>query len=142
MNELIHNFIESLREELRQYGELLALHEVLSKQLPSRSVNASLDLASVVTLQADAVAATYRERAQRQRDLAQYLRLPPDSSIAALLPLLPETYRPLVEALFEECHQLRERARLIKVPRARGWRARHQVPPAARRNPVDARTRA
>ena len=30
MNELLHNFIESLREELKQYGELLALLGVTS----------------------------------------------------------------------------------------------------------------
>lgn len=133
MNELLHNFIESLREELRQYGEWLALHEMLSEQVHSRSHHRSPEAVSAVNMQVDAVVATRRERAQRQRELAQSLHLPADCSIAALIPLLSKTYRPLVEALVEECNHLREHFRRRNVLPIDLWRDRPPAPRAANR---------
>jgi hypothetical protein len=111
MNELLQNFIASLREELKQYGELLALLEVQQEQVVRRLAEELLASVAAVNAQGNAIQAARRERMQRQRELAQSLRLPADAPIAALSPLLPEACRPLVAALVEENNHLLRRVR-------------------------------
>lgn len=106
MTELLQNFVESLREELKFYGELLALLDVQQEQVVRRLADDLLDTVSTIHCQGDVIQAARREREQRQRELARSLRLPDEARIADLLPLLPEACRPLVVALVEENNQL------------------------------------
>ena len=111
MNEFLHNFIESLREELKEYGELLALLELQQAQVVRRLADELLETVSAVNAQGEAIQVARRERAQRQRELARSLQLPADACISALTIAMPEACRPLVTALVDENNQLLGRVR-------------------------------
>jgi FlgN protein len=111
MNELLQNFIESLREELKQFGELLALLDLQQEQVARRLADELMATVTAVNLQGEAIQGARHEREQRQRELAQALSLPADARIASVLPLLPDVYRPLVSALVDENNHLLTRVR-------------------------------
>src|ERR1043165_3309571 len=106
MNELLSNLIESLREELKQYGEMLAL---LDQQrqfvLQQQSVFLSANVHSV-NAQAEILAGARHEREQRRRNLARQLEMPEDAGFKILIPRLPADYQPLVDALVAENNEL------------------------------------
>ena len=106
MNELMQNFIESLREELRQYGELLALLDVQREQVVRRLADELTETVTAINAQGEVIRAARLERAQRQRELARSLLMPDETLINKLIPALPEVYRPLISALVEENNQL------------------------------------
>ena len=106
MTEVLHNYVESLREELKQFGELLALLELEQAQVVRRLADELVDTVSAINAQGDAIQVARREREQRQRELARSLRLPDDARIATLIAGMPEAYRPLVAALVDENNQL------------------------------------
>ena len=106
MNELLQNFIESLREELKQYGELLALLEAQQEQVVRRLADELSETVSAINSQAEVIQAARRERDQRRRELARSLLLPDETLINQLIRALPESYRPLVSALVGENNQL------------------------------------
>lgn len=109
MNELLHNFIESLREELKQFGELLALLDLQQEQVVRRQADDLLATVSAINTQGEAIQAARRERAQRQRELAQVHALSAEARMSDLLPLLPASYRSLVMALVDENNHLLRR---------------------------------
>jgi hypothetical protein len=111
MTEIQHNFIESLREELKQYGELLALLELQQTQVVRRLTDELLETVSAVGAQGEAIQVARREREQRQRELARSFDLPEGARIAALTAAMPEAFRPLVTALVDENNQLLGRVR-------------------------------
>jgi hypothetical protein len=106
MNELLQNFVESLREELKQYGELLALLEAQQEQVVRRLADELSETVSGINSQAEVIQAARRERDQRRRELARSLLLPDETLINQLIPALPESYRPLVSALVGENNHL------------------------------------
>jgi flagellar biosynthesis/type III secretory pathway chaperone len=95
MNDLLHNLIEALREELKQYGEMLA---VLDQQQSSVVQRHTHDLLQNVAVR--------REREQHQRNVARQLDLAEDANFGTIIPLLPPDYRPLVQALVQENNEL------------------------------------
>ena len=106
MNELLQNFIESLREELKQYGELLALLDAQQEQVVRRLADELSETVSTINSQGEVIQAARRERDQRRRELARFLLLPDETLITQLIPSLPEAYRPLVSALVGENNHL------------------------------------
>ncbi len=111
MTESLNNFVESLREELKQYGELLALLDVQQEQVARRLADELLATVSAIHAQGEAIQGARHERAQRQRELAQSLDLPSDTRAGALVARLPLAYRPLVNALIQENNHLLGRVR-------------------------------
>jgi len=111
MTEPLNNFVESLREELKQFGELLALLDLQRDQVVRRLTDELLATVSAINTQGEAVQAARRERAQRQRELARSLDLPTDVRAGALVAQLPQAYRPLVTALIQENNHLLARVR-------------------------------
>ncbi|MGO8677423.1 MAG: flagellar export chaperone FlgN [Limisphaerales bacterium] len=111
MTEPLNNFIESLREELKQFGELLALLDLQRDQVVRRLPDELLATVSAINTQGQAIQAARRERAQRQRELAQSLGLPVEGRAGALISQLPQPYRPLVTALIQENNHLLARVR-------------------------------
>ena len=99
MKELLSNLIEALREELKQYGEMLALLDQQQQLVVRRQVAELPENVNCVNAQAGVIAAARQEREQRQRHLARLLALPETTGFHALIPLLPADYRPLVDAL-------------------------------------------
>ena len=106
MNELLQNFIESLREELKQYGELLALLDAQQEQVVRRLADDLAETVSAINFQGEVIQAARRERDQRRRELARSLLMPDETLIIKLIPMLPESNRPLVSALVGENNQL------------------------------------
>lgn len=106
MNDLLPNLIEALREELKQYGEMLALLDQQQSLVIQRQPNELLQSVSSVNSQTAVIAATRNEREQRQRHLARLLELPETSGFNHIVPLIPADYRPLVQALVQENNEL------------------------------------
>lgn len=106
MNLLIQNLVEALREELKEYGEMLALLDQQQDLVMRRQAQDLVLSTSAVNAQAETIAAARNEREQRQRQLARQLGLPEDAPFAALVPQLPPDYRPLVNALVQENNEL------------------------------------
>jgi flagellar biosynthesis/type III secretory pathway chaperone len=106
MNDLLHNLIESLREELKQYGEMLALMDQQQTLVMRRQTGELFQNVAGVNAQAEVIAAARREREQFQRNLARELQLQEDAGFNVLIPLLPADYRPLVQALVDENNEL------------------------------------
>jgi hypothetical protein len=111
MSEPLNNYIESLREELKQFGELLALLDLQRDQVVRRLADELLATVSAINIQGEAIQAARRERAQRQRELAESLDLPADVRAGLLILQLPQAYRPLVAALVQENNHLLTRVR-------------------------------
>jgi flagellar biosynthesis/type III secretory pathway chaperone len=106
MNELLQNLIEALREELKEYGEMLALLDQQQQMVTHRQSQDLLQTVAGINLQAEAIAAARCEREQRQREVARELKLSADAAFTDVLPRLPHAFQPLVQALVQENNQL------------------------------------
>ncbi len=106
MNELLQNLIEALREELKEYGEMLALLDQQQQMVTTRQTQDLLNTVASINVQAEAIAAARREREQRQREVSRELKLPADAPFTDVLPRLPQAFQPLVQALVQENNQL------------------------------------
>jgi len=112
MTATLPALIDSLRTELQQYGEMLALLEAQQESVLRREPGSILSSVSAVESQSAAIQAARESRETFRRQLAWTLGRPEAGSFEDLLPLLPGDYRPLVGALVQEINQLRERAGL------------------------------
>jgi flagellar biosynthesis/type III secretory pathway chaperone len=112
MNEPLDNFIEALREELKQYGEMLALLDHQQELLITRQTAGILESVAAINTQADAIQAVRRERDQRRWHLARALRLEENLSLKSIINYLPASYRPLADALIQENQELLVRVQL------------------------------
>jgi flagellar biosynthesis/type III secretory pathway chaperone len=106
MNELLQNLVESLREELKEYGEMLALLDQQQQMVTHRQTQDLLQCVGSINLQGEAIAAARREREQRQREVARELNLAADASFTEVMPKLPSPFQSLVKALVQENNQL------------------------------------
>lgn len=111
MNEQIELLINALREELGQYGEMLALLEQQQQLVMQRATDKLLQNLAAVNAQTSVIDVARRERERRQRELNALLQLPPDAKFADVLKILPEPYPPLVRALVDEINQCLRRVR-------------------------------
>lgn len=106
MNDLLPNLIEALREELKQYGEMLALLDYQQDLVMQRQTNDLLSSVATINEQTGVIAGARHEREQRQRHIARLLDLSEDSNFVLIIPKLPADYRPLVQALVQENNEL------------------------------------
>ena len=106
MNDLLHNLIEALREELKQYGEMLAVLEQQQQSVVQRQTTTLLQNVADVNAQTNVIAAVRHEREQHRRNVARRLGLEDNAGFAVIIPLLPSDYRPLVQALVQENNSL------------------------------------
>jgi hypothetical protein len=102
MNAALQQLIDSLRNELQQYGEMLALLEAQQEQISLAAAPSVLSSISAVEGQAAAVVTARQSREHCQRQLAWALGRPEGEVFPEILPLLPQECRPLVTALVEE----------------------------------------
>lgn len=115
MIESIKILVKALREELEQYGEMLALLDRQREQVTSRAADEIFQSIGLIKAQSIAIqsARSYRERCLA--DVAQSCDQAADTTFTELMPLLPSDYRPLLKALVEENNELllrvRQRAR-------------------------------
>ena len=109
MNEALNNLIAALREEMTQYGELLALMQEQQELIINRSANELLINLHDVNQQVEKIATHREEREAARRALVQSLGGTEDTTFKQMTALLPEEYHPLLNALVEEINQLLQR---------------------------------
>jgi flagellar biosynthesis/type III secretory pathway chaperone len=110
MNEALNNLIAALREEMTQYGELLALMQEQQELIINRSANELLINLHDVNQQVEKITAHKNEqREAARRALVQSVGGTEDTTFKQMTALLPEEYQPLLNALVEEINQLLQR---------------------------------
>lgn len=109
MKQELEDLIGSLREELQEYGELLRLFEQQQESLIHRKSEDVLTSVGAIQQQGEKVQSCRHKRVAAHQDLADGLSLPPDGLLTTLLPALPPSRRPQVEALMDENNRLLRR---------------------------------
>jgi flagellar biosynthesis/type III secretory pathway chaperone len=110
MKRELENLIQTLREELTQYGELLALLEQQQDLIVNRSAEGLLENLGAINAQIPIVSAARQRRQQLRSELATAAGQPVAVSFRSLIALAPQEYRPLLEALVDEVNDLLQRA--------------------------------
>jgi flagellar biosynthesis/type III secretory pathway chaperone len=111
MIEHIQHLIDALREELQQYGEMLALLDRQHQFIMVRAAEDVFQSISPIQAQGSAIQSARARREKCRRDLTTILEQPDDAAFAAVIPLLPPDYRPLLKALVDENNELLVRVR-------------------------------
>jgi flagellar biosynthesis/type III secretory pathway chaperone len=106
MNEPLQNLTEALREELKQYGEMIALLDQEQELLMHRQTAGLLQSVAAINSQAETLQAVRLEREQRRRHVARSLGLDEAIAFKDLTPHLGSNYRPLIQALVQENNEL------------------------------------
>ncbi len=109
MNEALNNLIAALRNELTQYGELLALMQEQQELIINRAANELLLNLHEVEQQKDKILDCREQRESARRTLVLALGGTEETSFKQMTGLLPEEYQPLLDALVEEINQLLQR---------------------------------
>jgi hypothetical protein len=111
MIDRIITLVSALREELQQYGEMLALLDRQQQQVIERAADEVFQSIGLVKSQGIAIQSARARREECRAQVAQTLRRDEDAAFAELIPLLPHDYQPLVGALVEENNALLVRVR-------------------------------
>ncbi|MEO6994132.1 MAG: flagellar protein FlgN [Lacunisphaera sp.] len=111
LNPTWQNIAESLRNELAEYGGLLALFAEQQKCLFSREATAVLHLSGSIEQQVRTLEQCRRLRESMVADFAAIHAQPPSATLRSLLPLIDPVARPLIEALIGEINHLLHRVR-------------------------------
>ena len=98
--------IAALREELQQYGEMLARLDHQQDCVMRRAADDLLQSVEAVHGQGIVIYRARRERELLQSELARHAGLATEASFAQLILKLPMDYRPLVQALIQENNEL------------------------------------
>jgi flagellar biosynthesis/type III secretory pathway chaperone len=106
MIETLQQLIETLRHELQQYGEMLALMDREQDLIVQRSSQELFDTVSAIQSQAGFIQNARSRRDQVRAELAERLGRSSDASFEEIVPLVPPEYRPLLDALVRENNQL------------------------------------
>ncbi len=109
MMDTLEKLISALRNELQQYGEMLALLDHQQEMIRLRGADDVLHSLSAINAQSATILAARQNREKLQQQLAWSLQQPDDSTFAHLLPLIPEHYRLLISALVQENNELLQR---------------------------------
>ncbi len=111
MTEQLQSLIAALRNELEQYGEMLALLDQQQELVISRSANQILETVTSVNAHASVFQAARQHREECQAELSQLLQLEDGTPFVTILRYLPDEYRVLLQALIEENNRLLTRVR-------------------------------
>ena len=111
MTDIISNLISALRQELEQYGEMLALLECQQQQIAARCADEVYQSISPIKLQGLEIQKARSHREECRACLAESLQQSRDLAFAELVPLLPADCQPLLCALVQENNELLVRVR-------------------------------
>lgn len=109
MKEFVEKLIGALREELQQYGEMLARLDDQQELVMRRAAAAVLETVPQVQSQSAVLTQAREVRFNSMKALCTTMRLPVETTFKDLLPNLPSDYRPLLEALVQENNELLQR---------------------------------
>ena len=107
----LQNVIQALRNELHQYGEMLALLEQQQHVAQHSGADEILRSISHINHQSSSIQIARERRKSAQRQLAGALQHPDTTTFSTLIPMLPNSYQPMVSALVQENHELLGRVR-------------------------------
>jgi hypothetical protein len=107
----LQNVIQALRNELHQYGEMLALLEQQQHVAQHSGAEEVLRSISHINHQSASIQLARERRKSAQRQLAAALQQPENAKFSTLIPLLPNSYQPMVSALVQENNELLIRVR-------------------------------
>jgi hypothetical protein len=107
----LEQFIDALRNELQQYGEMLALLEAQGGALNRHGTHSVAASVSSLTAHGATIECARRTRETLQRKVAWSLGVAEEQTVQQLVRLVPEEYRPLLEALIQEIQELLRRVR-------------------------------
>ena len=110
-SQKIEGLIGALREELQQYGEMLALLDQQQEQLVRRASQDILDALATIDEQRERILQARQAREDCQQDLRAALDLPVEATLSEMTARLPEKYQALVKALVQENNRLLLRVR-------------------------------
>lgn len=102
MNEALEKLIQALREELQQYGEMLARLDQQQEHVTRRASEDLLQSTSEIEVHSQTMKQARQARVDCQAEVARELGLESDATFAQIVPKLPGQYRPLVVALVQE----------------------------------------
>jgi len=102
----IQPLIDALRDELQNYGEMLALLDRQQENLIARQPSEVFQSISLIKAQGSAIQQSRVCREACRRALAQECGQPPAAPFSTLIPLLPQDYQPLLRALVDENNEL------------------------------------
>jgi flagellar biosynthesis/type III secretory pathway chaperone len=106
MTDTLQRLITALREELTQYGEMLALLDQQQEHAIHRHADEMFLSITTTQNQAAVIQEARRAREACRRETARETGLPDSATFAELLPLLPEDFRPLLRSLVDENNSL------------------------------------
>ena len=107
----LQNVIQALRNELHQYGEMLALLEQQQHVAQHSGAEEILRSISHINQQSTSIQVARERRKSAQRHLAAAVQQSDNGTFSILIPLLPNSYQPMVSALVQENHELLGRVR-------------------------------
>lgn len=111
----LQNLIAALREELQQYGEMLARLDEQQECVTNRQADRLLETVNLVENQGLVIKRARVDRERVQQEAAISLGLDSAAEFSRIIPRLPEDYRPLVDALVSEnnhlLYRIQQRAR-------------------------------
>lgn len=107
----LQNVIQALRNELHQYGEMLALLEQQQQVAQHSGAEEILRSIAHINQQSSSIQLARERRKHAQRHLAAVLQQPENATFSTLIPMLPNSYQPMVSALVQENHELLGRVR-------------------------------
>jgi flagellar biosynthesis/type III secretory pathway chaperone len=111
MIDAIKNLIEALRDELKNYGEMLALLDRQQEYLLTRAANEVSQSVSLVQAQGLAIQEARQRREDCRRTVAEEAGEADNATFKELIPVLPAEYQPLLKALVDENNELLSRVR-------------------------------
>jgi len=106
MTDLIEHLITALRNELKEYGEMLALLQEQQEHLMSRRIDGVLASVERINSQTHVLRRCRAGRRDAQRLLAESITHPAPDTLPGLITHLPPEYVPLLQALTAENSQL------------------------------------
>lgn len=109
MTDALQRLIEALRDELQQYGEMLALLDQQQDQVCTRVTDDLLPTVAHLHEQGTVVQGARRQREECRVAVARTLGHRDEAAFSDLIPLLPAPFRPLVQALVDENNDLLRR---------------------------------
>lgn len=111
MIDSLKNLIESLRDELKNYGEMLALLDRQQEHLVTRAAQEISRSISLIQIQGVAIEKARQKREECRCAVASAAGQAEAVSFAELVPMLPSDYQPLLRALVDENNELLLRVR-------------------------------
>jgi len=112
MTEKLQQLVDALREELQQYGEVLALLDQQQELIKSHTVSQLMEVVQAVNRQMETIRQARESRTSRQRELAGLLQMDGENgTLVELSRFVPDEYRLQINALVEENNKLLGRVR-------------------------------